>query len=577
MHADLLTGISVAICAATVLALIAKKLKQPLLLAYLAAGICIGPGIGFGLIQDQSAVDAVSEIGLILLLYIIGLEIDIKKLVSAGKSLVTLGVLQFVLALPLGVGFFLLLGFPLGGGRFDALYLSVALALSSTMIVVKLLYDKGELPTLPGRLTLGVLVFQDLWAILFLSLQPNLLDPSVSVILLSLIKGAALVVAGMLCARYLLSRLFAAIARVPELLLVTAIAWCFFLSGIAGFMGLSREMGALVAGVCLSTFPYNVDVIAKVINIRDFFVTLFFIGLGMQIPVPSLSLLVMAVVGVVFIAVTRFITITPILYFLRNGLRTSILPAINLAQMSEFSLVIASIGLTLGHIDQSLIGLLAVIFALGSVASTYAIQYNNQLQNRIAARLRAKGVKDLGSDEESCEQGTCKGEIAFLGFFREASAIFHELEHMTGPDGAPLSSRVHVIDFSPVVHAELTRRKVPCTYGDISSLDTLHHAGLHAERVIACTIPDSVLRGTSNRRLLQSLRRLCPHAFILVTAGTLPAARELYEAGADFVFVTRIHSARDIAGVIAAALAGEAGNLKTEQQTMLETRNEVLA
>ncbi|MDR2695380.1 MAG: cation:proton antiporter [Deltaproteobacteria bacterium] len=577
MHADLLTGISIAICAATALALVAKKLNQPLLLAYLAAGICIGPAMGFGLIEDQSAIHAVSEIGLILLLYIIGLEIDIRKLIAAGKTLVTLGTLQFLLSLPLGIGFFLLLGFPLGGGRFDALYLSVALAISSTMIVVKLLYDKGEFPTLPGRLTLGVLVFQDLWAILFLSMQPNLLDPRLSVILLSLVKGVALVAVGMLCARYVLARLFTAIARVPELLLVTAIAWCFFLSGIAGFTGLSREMGALVAGICLSTFPYNVDVIAKVTNIRDFFVTLFFIGLGMQIPMPSFSLLALAVAGVAFIAATRLITITPVLYALRNGLRTSLLPAINLAQMSEFSLVIASIGLSLGHIDQGVIGLLAVIFALGSVASTYAIQYNNHIQNRIAHKLRSLGVRDLGSDEEERDHGGHKGEIAFLGFFRESSAIFHELEHMPGPDGSPLSARVHVVDFSPIVYAELTRRKVPCTYGDIASMDTLHHAGLHAERVVACTIPDAILRGIDNRRLLQSLRRLCRTAFILVTADTLPAARELYDEGADFVFVPRIHSARDVADVIAAAFAGEAGSLKEEQTAMLAKRDEVLA
>ncbi len=577
MHTDLLSGIGLAICVATALALLARKLKQPLLLAYLVAGIFIGPGMGFGLIKDQAAISAVSEIGLILLLYIIGLEIDIKKLAASGRTLIALGILQFLLSIPPGVGFFLLLGFPLSGGRFDALYLAVTLAISSTMIVVKLLYDKGELPTLPGRLTLGVLVFQDLWAILFLSLQPNLLDPKAGVVLLSLLKGAGLVVASMLCARYVLARLFASIARVPELLLVTAMAWCFFCSGIAGHMGLSREMGALVAGVSLSTFPYNVDVIAKVINIRDFFVTLFFIGLGMQIPVPTVSLLVFAVIGVVFIGITRFLTITPVLYFLRCGLRASLLPAVNLAQMSEFSLVIASIGLGMGHIDAQVIGILAFVFALASVASTYAIQYNNEIQRRLAEKLRFWGVKDLGGEEESRGDAQCKGEIVFLGFFREASAVFHELERMAGPEEKPLSAHVHVVDFSPLVYAELAQRGIPCVYGDISSLDTLHHAGLHDERVAVCTIPDAVLRGTTNERLLQSLRRLCAGAFILVTADTLPAARALYEQGADFVFVPRIHSAKEVAGVIASAYAGTASSIKDEQAAMLAQRNEVLA
>ena len=444
MHMDLLTGIGLAICTAAVFALVARKIRQPLLLAYLAAGIVIGP-IGFGMIKDQETIHAVSEIGLILLLFIIGLEIDIKKLAAAGKSLIAAGILQFLISVPVGVGFFLLLGFAMGNGRFDVLYLSVALALSSTMIVVKMLYDKNELPTLPGRLSLGVLVFQDLWAILFLSLQPNLLDPRLSVIALSLIKGVALVAAGLLLARHVLTQLF------------------------------------------------------------------------------------------------------------------------------------ASIGLGLKHIDMQVIGILAFVFAIASVGSTYTIQYNNQIQSLLAKGLRALGVKDLGEDTQEAATGGRKGDMVFLGFFRDASAIFHELERMPGPDGLPLSAQTHVIDFSPVVYAELSKRGVPCTYGDISSLDTLHHAGLHGEKVIACTIADTVLRGTSNQRLLQSLRHLCPQSFIMVTAETLPAAKALYDQGADFVFIPRIHSAKDVAATLADALHGRAGGVKDEQRAMLADRIEVLA
>ena len=206
------------------------------------------------------------------------------------------------------------------------------------------------------------------------------------------------------------------------------------------------------------------------------------------------------------------LTITPVLYFLRNGLRTSLLPAINLAQMSEFSLVIASIGLGLGHIGKDVIGILAFVFAIASVASTYLIQYNNELQVKMAQKLRAWGVKDLGCEAEESGEACAKGDIVFLGFFREASAIFRELEDLPGLEGKPLASHVHVVDFSPVVYAELTRRGVPCTYGDISSMDTLHHAGLHSEKVFVSTITDSVLRGTTNERMLQSARRLCPGA-----------------------------------------------------------------
>ncbi|NLI33956.1 MAG: cation:proton antiporter, partial [Deltaproteobacteria bacterium] len=228
---DLLSNIGLAIVVATAFALLAKACRQPLLLAYLVAGIVLGPELGFGLIKDRESITLISEIGLILLLFIIGLEIDLKKLLAAGRTLIISGVSQFIICAALGIGFFLLIGFQLEGGRLDALYLAVAMALSSTMIVVKVLYDKFELTTLPGRITLGILVFQDIWAILFLSLQPSLLTPQASVILFSFVKGAGLVALSLLMSRYLLARLFAYVAKIPELLLVTAIAWCFLISG----------------------------------------------------------------------------------------------------------------------------------------------------------------------------------------------------------------------------------------------------------------------------------------------------------------------------------------------------------
>src|SRR5262249_39674890 len=163
-----------------------------------------------------------------------------------------------------------------GGGKFDALYLCVACALSSTVIIVKVLYEKRELDTLPGRITLGVLVLQDIFAILFLAVQPSLGNLEISVILLSIGRVAALVATAL--SRYVLPRLFHQIARRPELLLLGALAWCFLIGEVAEKLGLSREMGSLVAGVALSTFPYALDVTAKVTTLRDFFITLFFVG-----------------------------------------------------------------------------------------------------------------------------------------------------------------------------------------------------------------------------------------------------------------------------------------------------------
>jgi Kef-type K+ transport system membrane component KefB len=224
----LVTSVGTAIIAATVMSFLSHVLRQPLLLAYIAAGVLIGPNIGFGLVANLSDIETISHIGLILLLFLIGLEIDIKKLKESGKSLVVTGIFQFIICVLLGLGFFFLLGFTIGGGRYDLLYLAGCCGLSSTAIVVKLLYGKFEIDTLAGRITLGVLVFQDIWAIILLGIQPNLSNPQVLMILLSFLKGAILVAISLLISKYALPSLFRTVSKTPELVLVASLGWCFF-------------------------------------------------------------------------------------------------------------------------------------------------------------------------------------------------------------------------------------------------------------------------------------------------------------------------------------------------------------
>jgi Kef-type K+ transport system membrane component KefB len=578
MHGiHILSDIGMAIVAATAAALLARALRQPLILGYLVAGVIVGPAMGLGLVKDRESIEIISEIGLILLLFIIGLEMDLQKLVSAGRSLVLAGALQFPICVALGLAFALALGMPLGGGRFDAVYAAVAMALSSTMIVVKLLYDKHELMTLPGRLTLGVLVFQDVWAILVLAVQPTLLDPSAGVLVSSLFKGLLLVAVSLSASRYLLPALFSFIAKVPELLLVTALAWCFLVVGVASALGLSREMGALIAGIGMSTFPYNLDVIAKVITIRDFFVTLFFVALGMQIPVPTPGVLAVAAGTSLFLVATRFLTVFPILYATRCGLRTSLLPAINLSQMSEFSLVIASLGLSLGHIDARTVAVLTFVFVITSVASTYMIAMNHELQDRIAGWARRLGLRDgVKSDAGADASGTAA--IVFLGFYRDASSIVHQFEmEAKGSTDDALLRQMLVVDLNPQVLGELPRRGIRCVYGDVSNMDTLHHAAVHQARIVVCTLTDSILKGTSNARLLRQLQRLCPTSALVVASDTIEGALALYGEGASFVFIPRIHSAYHMAEVLRTALEDGLEIARAEEMTALRERDEVLA
>ncbi len=576
----LIASIGISILAATVMAFLAHFAKQPLLLAYIAGGVVIGPEIGFGFIQSREDITVIAEIGLILLLFMIGLEIDMKKLKEAGKTLILSGIFQFVLCVILGVGFFLLFGFTVGGGKYDLAYLAVCCGLSSTAIVVKLLYAKFELDTLAGRITLGVLVFQDIWAIVILGIQPNLANPDVLQILWSFAKGGFLVVMSLALSKYLLPRLFKAIAKLPELVLVASLGWCFFICGVANYFELSVEMGALIAGVAISTFPYNLDVIAKVVSIRDFFVTLFFVALGMQIPNPMNDLSLVAVAGVtaLFLMASRFLTLYPLLYLLKNGNRVSLLTSINLANLSEFSLVIAALGTVAGHIGGNILSVIIFVFVITSVTAPYMIKYSHPIQKALSGILEKIGFKDIGIMEELKEEDIHR-EIALLGFFRVASSLVKAMEDMKTADGSDenILDKIVVVDFNPNVHVKLQAIGVKAIYGDISHMDTLHHAGIHSAKIVISTIPDTVLVGTDNLKMIKQIQTICPHAKIIVTAESAARAHKMYAEGADYVFLPRVLAADHLNAVIREILNGDIQKLRNDQLEQLKSREEIIS
>lgn len=585
---SLLTSISASILAATVFAYLAHLVRQPLILAYVLAGVVIGPRCGLGIIRSESDIQTISEIGLILLLFIIGLELDLKKLKESGKSLIVTGVSQFLLCLAMGLGFFLLLGMTLGGdgtvtytllgitvrgGPYDLLYLGACLSLSSTAIVVKLLYDKFELDTLAGRITLGVLVFQDLWAIILLGVQPNLANPKVLLILLSFAKGGLLVLISFLISKYLLKIIFRQIAKLPELVLVASLGWCFFVCAIAHLFGLSVEMGALIAGISISTFPYNLDIISKIVSIRDFFVTLFFVGLGMMIPNPmnNPGLLLVCLAAALFLIATRFLSVFPVLYALGNGHRVSLLSAINLSQLSEFALVITAIGIKpeYGHVGPDTLSIIIFVFVITSIISTYMIQFSHGLQKTLSGALSLTGIRDIRNAPKEAAAEAYK-EIAILGFYRTASSLVREILDRK----EDMKDKIVVVDYNPTVHQKLKALGVKVHYGDISNMETLHHARIEGARVVVSTIPDSILVGTSNLKLIRQMRRLCPHARVVVTAENIKSALEMYNEGADYVIIPRVITATSFLPVLETLVSGKGPDLKTEEMKRLKERGE---
>ncbi len=566
---DVLTAIGVSIVAAAAFALVARSLRQPLILGYILAGAALGPNIGVGLIADESSIELISEMGLIFLLFIIGLEINVPALAQAGRSIVVSGLLQFPVCVALA--WWTLGGLVAGGGgRLDRLYLAVAVSLSSTLIVVKLLFDKFEMSTLAGRITLGVLVFQDLWAIVFLALQPSLESLRPAPLLASLAAGGALVAMAALLSRFVLPGLFRSVARSYELLLVTAVAWCFLVSGTAGALGLSREMGALIAGMVIAAFPYGTEVITRLSGIRDFFVTLFFVALGLRVPLPSRHLLLLAGLAALFVMASRLVAMLPIFAALRLDTRTAGVVAVNLAQVSEFSLVIVSLGLALGHVSPALASLVLYTLLVTAVVSTYAIRWNHHIATALARGLAATGVpRWLGRRVATPAAEAAGGDphdIFFLGVSREGLAFLRHLER----EHPAMKQRIVALDFNPETLEQLQADGVECHYGDVSSPQTLRHAGIEHAQVVVSSISDWFLQGTDNLRLLRQVRRLVPHARTIVTADGLKAAERLYAEGANYVLITPMLAAAHLYGLLAEPSADALSAARRRQASDLD-------
>ena len=569
MEHGLVTDIAICIIAAWIVAVASHVVRQPLLLAYLVAGFAIGPH-GFKWITNTHDIATISEIGLSLLLFMIGLEIDLKKMLSAGKVITLTATAQILGCVLLGWLVFDFCG-P-AQNRLEALYLAVAAAMSSTIIIVKILYDKRELETLAGRITLGVLVLQDIAVILFLAIQPNLKNPAIGRLLLAFGKVILLVAVADGFSRFVLPPIFKMVARLPERVLVGALAWCFAMAGFAGWLGLSTAMGALIAGVMISTFPYTLDVVAMVTSLRDFFVTLFFVGLGMKIPVPTWGYVLWTVFFCLFLMGSRLATVFPALYSLRQGYRVSLLPAVNLCQMSELSLVLLALGEASGDVSPNIIGIAAFSFAFLAVGSTYAILKNDLLLRQAMPWFTKMELHDLDQTTFIDASGKKAKRIGLLGFSWTASSLIEEIQR----EQPALLEEITVVDFNPLVHERLRQRGVRAIYGDITQRDVLLHAGLAESEIIICSLPNTVLRGANNLKMLRQVRELNPTAHIVVHAELLSDIPALYEAGASYVSVPRLLEASDLLHVIEAAGKKMLEEKRTTQSERLETRNEVI-
>jgi Kef-type K+ transport system membrane component KefB len=585
----LVADLGLCLVVAAVLAIAFVKLKIPAIAALLGAGVVLGPA-GLEAIRDRASIDTIANLGLTLLLFVIGLEVNLKSLLASGRTLLVTGALQVPLTLAAGCGLFLVIGlsgWSLVTGFYPALYLGVACAFSSTLLVVKYLQEHLKLDTVAGRLAVGLLIFQDIWAIVFLALQPSFANPSLTPIAMTFIGTALVAGVATLVARHVLVHAFHVVARSPELVVTLALGWCFgvglfganlgAIAHRAGFdfeISVSMEMGALIAGATIATSPYAYEVVSRVVHLRDFFVTLFFVGLGMSIPVPESGavILLSAVVAVSAVAL-RYLVFLPLLYVTGLDRRNSVSVSTKLAQVSEFCLVIAYLGSQLGHLSGTLVSVVIFAFVITALITPVLFAASDRLYKRLRPLLEVVGIRSRGAKAEA--EASEPPRLVLLGFHRIGSALLADLERLH----ADLLPHTLIVDTNQAIHAEIQRRGAKVLYGDIASFEVLRHAGVDAAEVIVSTVPDELLKGTSNEQIVRQLRQVAPKAIIIATCNRISQVAAVRAAGADHVFRAPSEVALGILPAIYAALnASLPSYLEAleEEHGALDRRHEVI-
>ncbi len=526
--------IGLIIVTATVLAYVARAFKQPLIVAYFLAGILIGPS-GFGLIAEKEIIRTMSELGIAFLLFIVGLELDLKRMRDLGLVSVLTATVKSVLMF--GAGFFIAGYF--GFTNIEAVYIGLILAFSSTMVVIKLLSDKNELETLHGRLILGILLVEDVLAILALSLL-SAGGFSSSILAVSFLKGFGLISLAILLSRFILPTLLAYVSKSQEMLFLTALSICFIFSAISGLAGFSIAIGSFVAGLSVATFPYNVEIIGRMRSLRDFFATIFFVSLGMEIWMPSVqSMLLPILVFLPLIFLLKPFVIMTFASLFGYRRRPAFLTAIGLTQISEFSLIIALQGLALGHIGLDLFSFTAVIAVITMTATGYFIQFDNQIFHMLSRFLipfdkiptkKAIHLENLPKRHNN--------HAIVIGAHRMGYGIVQTLQE--------LEKRYIVVEFDPDIVKALLEEEIPCIYGDIGDIDILNKLNLPDADMVISTAPME----EDNLLLIEETRKSNSDALIFVSSDTLDHALELYDAGADYVILPRMISGEKISDLL---------------------------
>ncbi|MBE7423141.1 MAG: cation:proton antiporter [Zoogloeaceae bacterium] len=526
MFADAYTEFTVLLLTAAVIGALGVRLRQPLLVTYIVVGIVVGPSV-LGWVAAHDQIDLLAQIGVTLLLFVVGLKLDMHLVRNLGSVALATGLGQLAFTIVFGY----LIALALGMAAMTALYVAVALTFSSTIIIVKLLSDKREIDSLHGRIAMGFLIVQDIAVVVAMMVlgahhagsgEGGWLTIAATVA----VKLALVLVVVAALMRYVLPRLLHRMAGSPELLLLAAVAWGTTLATAGELLGFSKEVGAFLAGFSLASTPYREAMSTRLTSLRDFLLLFFFIDLGAKLDLSTLGGdLGPAVVLSLFVLIGNPLIVMAIMGWMGYRKRTGFLAGLTVAQISEFSIVFVAMGITLGHVGQEALGLVTLVGLVTIMLSTYMILYSQQLYGRLKPWLGAfeRRVPFRELAVEKNEAGPAEADVIVFGMGRYGKHLAQRL--------ARLETRVLGVDFDPETVAHCRQRGMAIRFGDAEDPTFPETLPLAGTRWVVSTLPQLDV----NLGLLDALRRHGYRGRVAMTAHAPADILRLEHADVDRV------------------------------------------
>lgn len=534
MFENVFVQIAVILSLATIGGALAQLLRQPLIVAFIAVGILLGPS-ALGMVVHSNEIEIFSRLGIALLLFVVGLKLDLHIVRTIGPVALASGLGQVLFTSLVGYLIALLLGM----SHVTAIYVAVALTFSSTIIIVKLLSDKKEVDSLHGRIAIGFLIVQDIVVVLVMigltafGQADNELNMGWEVLKVVL-KGTAMLLVIALLMRYILPKLLHHLAHSSELLMLFAIAWAVSGAVAGDALGFSKEVGAFLAGISIASTLYREQIAARLVSLRDFLLLFFFIELGATLDLSTLDAqLGASVVFSLFVLIGNPLIVMIIMGYMGYRKRTGFLAGLTVAQISEFSLILAALGLKLGHLQQETVGLITLVGLITISASTYMILYSHLIYERLAPWLRIFERKVPHRELDSPIDTENKVDVLLIGLGRYGTAIATNLRER--------GCSVLAVDFDPATVKNHVRNGFIVHYGDAEDPEFVATLPLTHAKWVVSTVRDR----TINHMLLHGLRQNNYCGKVAAASAGHRDAELLKREGVDLVLIPYVDAAKE--------------------------------